>query len=200
MPSINLVVYLAVFMSLKDKEKWNRKYQATEYTSGREPCQWLRENSGLLPGKGKALDIASGEGRNAVYAASLGYEVLGLDISEKGLQNAQDLAHEKNLPINTLVTDLDGFEFEENAFDLVMCFYFLDRNLFPGIRKTLKPGGLLIYETFTLDHLKYTGLKREWVLEYNELLREFQTFRVLGYREVDRDEKGFASLIACKMD
>lgn len=187
-------------MSLKDKEKWNRKYQSAEYTSDREPCEWLRENSELLSGKGRALDIASGEGRNAVYAASLGYEVLGIDISETGLQNAQNLAREKKLHIDTLVTDLDSFEFEENVFDLVMCFYFLDRNLFPGIRKALKPGGLLIYETFTLDHLNYSGLKRGWVLEYNELLREFQSFRVLRYREMDRDEKGFASLIACKVD
>jgi len=187
-------------MSLKDKEKWNRKYQSTEHSADREPCEWLRENSGLLTGKGKALDIASGEGRNAVYAASLGYDVLGIDISETGLQNARDLAREKKLHIDTQVVDLDSFEFEENAFDLVMCFYFLDRNLFPGIRKTLKPGGLLIYETFTLDHLDYTGFKREWVLEYNELLREFRSFRVLGYREVNRDEKGFASLIACKVD
>lgn len=200
MLSITLTADLAAFMSLKDKEKWNRKYQDAEYTSGREPCEWLIENSGLLTGKGKALDIASGEGRNAVYAASLGYEVLGLDISETGLQKARDLAREKNCHIDTLVTDLDNFEFEESAFDLVMCFYFLDRNLFPGIRKTLKPGGLVVYETFTLDHLKYTGFKREWVLEHNELLREFQAFRVLGYREVDRDEKGFASLIACKVD
>jgi tellurite methyltransferase len=187
-------------MSLKDQEKWNRKYQSAEAPSDREPCEWLTENSGLLTGQGKALDIASGDGRNAVYTASLGYEVLALDISEVGLQKAQDLARGKNLHIDTLVADLDRFEFEENAYDLVMCFYFLDRNLFPGIRKTLKPGGLVIYETFTLDHLQYTGFKKEWVLEHNELLREFQSFRVLGYREVDRDEKGFASLIARKVD
>lgn len=187
-------------MSLKDQEKWNRKYQTAEYTSGREPCEWLKINSELLAGKGKALDLACGEGRNAVYAASLGYDVLGLDVSEIGLQKARKLAGKKNLHINTLVTDLDDFEFEENAFDLVLCFYFLDRKLFPGIRKTLKPGGLVVYETFTLDHLKYTGFKREWVLEYNELLKEFQSFRVLGYREVDQDEKGFASLIARKKE
>jgi tellurite methyltransferase len=187
-------------MSLKDKEKWNRKYQAAETIRDQAPSEWLIENSGLLSGNGKALDIASGEGRNAVYAASLGYDVLALDISEVGLKKAQDLARGKHLQLETLVADLDEFEFEKNAFDLVMCFYFLDRKLFPDIRKALKPGGLVIYETFTLDHLKYTDFKREWVLEPNELLREFQSFRVLGYREVDRDEKGFASLIACKSD
>ncbi|GJL77392.1 MAG: SAM-dependent methyltransferase [Nitrospinaceae bacterium] len=187
-------------MSLKDKEKWNLKYQSAEHNSGREPCEWLKENSALLTEKGKALDLACGEGRNAVYLASLGYDVLGLDISEIGLIKARELAKEKNLHIDTQAADLDDFGFEENAFDLVLCFYFLDRKLFPGIRKTLKPGGLVIYETFTEDHLKYTGFKKEWVLGFNELLGEFKSFRVLKYREMDCEEKGFASIIARKKE
>jgi tellurite methyltransferase len=187
-------------MALKDKEKWNQKYQTAEYTSGKVPSEWLLENTDLLAGKGSALDIACGEGRNAVYTASLGYDVLGIDISEEGLKKTRTLAEEKNLSIETKVTDLDDFEFTENAFDLVLCFNFLDRRLFPGIRKTLKPEGLVFYETFNLDHLKHTSFKREWVLEYNELLKQFENFRVLRYREMDREEKGFASIIACKMD
>lgn len=187
-------------MSLKDKEKWNQKYQAAEYTSGKAPSEWLVENVDLLTGKGNALDIACGEGRNSVYAASLGYDVLGIDISEAGIRKTQNLAKEKQLSIEAQVIDLDDFEFTENAFDLVMCFNFLDRRLFPGIQKTLKPGGLVCYETFNRDHLKHTSFKREWVLEYNELLEQFKNFRVLRYREMDRNEKGFASIIACKMD
>ncbi|MFQ5451781.1 MAG: class I SAM-dependent methyltransferase [Nitrospinaceae bacterium] len=186
-------------MSLKDKEKWNSKYQAPEYISGREPCEWLRENSELLTGQGKALDIATGEGRNAVYAASLGYDVLAVDISEVGIQKALALAKEKKTVIRTRIVDLDNYRLEGEGFDLIMCFNFLDRKLFPGIRKALKPGGLLFYETFTVDYLKYSGFKREWVLETNELLRAFQELRILRYREVDRDEKGFASLVACKI-
>jgi 2-polyprenyl-3-methyl-5-hydroxy-6-metoxy-1,4-benzoquinol methylase len=187
-------------MSLQDKEKWNQKYQTAEYTSGKAPSEWLAENADLLTGKGRALDIACGEGRNSVYAASLGYDVLGIDISEAGIQKTQKLAKEKGFSIETQVTDLDNFEFTENTFDLVLCFNFLDRRLFPGIRKTVKPGGIGCYETFNLDHLKHTSFKREWVLEYNELLEQFKNFRVLRYREVDRNEKGFASIIACKMD
>jgi tellurite methyltransferase len=187
-------------MSQKDKEKWNQKYQTAEYTSGKVPSEWLVENADLLTGKGNALDIACGEGRNSVYAASLGYDVLGIDISEAGIKKTQKLAKEKGFSIETQVTDLDDFEFTENAFDLVLGINFLDRRLFPGIRKTLKPGGLVCYETFNLDHLKHTSFKREWVLEYNELLEQFKNFRVLRYREVDRNEKGFASIIACKMD
>jgi tellurite methyltransferase len=187
-------------MSLKDKEKWNQKYQAAEYASSKIPSEWLVENADLLTGKGNALDIACGDGRNAVHTASLGYEVLGIDISEAGIQKALALAREKTVSIGTQVTDLDDFEFTPNGFDLVLCFNFLDRRLFPGICATLKPGGLVFYETFNLDHLKHTSFKRQWVLEYNELLDQFKSFRVLRYRELDRDQKGFASIVARKMD
>ena len=80
-----------------------------------------------------------------------------------------------------------------------LCFNFLERKLFPEIRKTLKPGGILFYETFNVDYLKYSNFKKEWVLEQNELLRVFDDFRILRYREVDEDPKAFASLIAQKL-
>ncbi len=187
-------------MSLQDKKKWNQKYRDAEYISGKEPCEWLTDNADLLTGKGKALDLATGEGRNAVYAASLGYDVLAVDVSDIGIKKAKALALEKKLNINALVADLDDYEFDKDTFDLVMCFNFLERKLFPKIRQSLKPGGLIFYETFTLDYLKYSGFKKEWVLGYNELLNVFQNFRILRYREVDRDEKGFASLVARKKE
>ena len=185
-------------MSLKDKEKWNKKYDAAEYINGKEPSSWLEDNAGLLSFKGKALDLAGGEGRNAVFAASRGYQVTCMDISENGLSKAQALAKEKNTKITTLTADLINDSLPENEYDLVMCFNFLDRNLFSGIRKTLKSGGLLIYETFTLDYLKYSSFKKEWVLELNELLHAFGSFRILRYQEVDEDPKAFASLVARK--
>ena len=74
----------------------------------------------------------------------------------------------------------------------------MDRGLFPEIRKAIKPGGLLFFETFTVDYLKYSNFKKEWVLEHNELLREFGDFRILRYQEMDNNEKAFASLVAQK--
>jgi len=185
-------------MSLKDKEKWNSKYGDDEYITGKEPSDWLRANAGLLNGNGKALDIAGGEGRNSVFAASKGYEVTCLDISENGLRKAQALAQEKNTKITTVFADLDNSSLKENEYDLVLCFNFLDRNLFSGIRQTLKSGGLLFYETFNIDYLKYSSFKKEWVLETNELLRAFSDFRILRYQEVDENPKAFASLVAQK--
>ncbi|MBT5469988.1 MAG: class I SAM-dependent methyltransferase [Nitrospina sp.] len=186
-------------MSLKDKEKWNSKYEGDSYISGKEPCEWLKSHTRFLSKGGKALDIAAGEGRNSVFAASFGYDVISLDISEIALSKAQNLANEKNVKITIVSADLDSSSFPENEYDLVLCFNFLERKLFPEIRKTLKPGGILFYETFNVDYLKYSNFKKEWVLEQNELLRVFDDFRILRYREVDEDPKAFASLIAQKL-
>ena len=185
-------------MSLKDKEKWDIKYGVSEYITGREPCEWLNNNADYLNGKGLALDIASGEGRNAVFAAEKGYQTLAIDVSPIGLRKAHALAKTKGVTIETRVIDLDDWKFEQNVFDLVLCFNFLDRRIFSGIINTLKPGGLIFYETFTIDYLKYSNFKREWVLEHNELLNIFNNFRILRYREIDGDNKAFASLVALK--
>ena len=186
-------------MSLKDKEKWNAKYNCDDFITGREPSNWLESNANLLDGKGRALDIAAGEGRNSVFAASLGYEVICMDISDIALAKAKTLAKQNNVNITLLPVDLDNSLLPESEYDLVLCFNFLERNLFPEIKKTLKSKGILVYETFTVDYLKYSNFKRQWVLEQNELLKAFQGFRILQYREVDKDPKGFASLIAQKI-
>jgi len=185
-------------MSLQDREKWNAKYNYDNFITGKEPCAWLKSNSNLLNGKGKALDIAAGEGRNSVFAALLGYEVISIDISDIALDKAINLAKEKNTKITTLSVDLDNSSLPENEYDLVLCFNFLERSLFPEIKKTLRSNGILVYETFTVDYLKYSNFKRKWVLEHNELLKTFEDFRILRYQEIDENPNGFASLIAQK--
>jgi SAM-dependent methyltransferase len=185
-------------MSLKDKEKWNKKYGIEDYISGKTACDWLTSNTETLTGNGKALDIAMGEGRNSIYLSQLGFDVTGIDISEVGVKKALALAEEKGVQLNAIVADLDDFPFEEESFEIVICFNFLDRNLFPKIRAVLRPGGLVIYETFSIDFLKYSSFKKEWVLGSGELLKEFREYRILRYQEVDNGQKGFASIIAQK--
>jgi SAM-dependent methyltransferase len=186
-------------MSLKDKEKWDAKYGDGDRISAKVPSDWLTTHTGLLSGQGKALDIAAGEGRNSIFAASLGYEVVSMDISEVALSKARALASKNNVKITTFSADLDNNSLPENEYDLVLCFNFLERNLFPEIHNTLKIGGILFYETFTVDYLKYSSFKRQWVLEHNELLKAFEGFRILRYREVDENQEAFASLIAQKL-
>lgn len=185
-------------MSIKDKEKWNKKYRDPEHTPSTEPVEWLTEQSAYLASSGRALDLAMGEGRNAIFVAQRGYDALGVDVSEAGVQKARDLAEAKQTTITAVCADLDDYRIEKNAFDLILCFYFLDRRLFPEIREGLRPGGLIYFETFNAGHLKYTSFKKEWVLGDHELIREFMGFKILKYREVDRDEKSYSSLVAQK--
>ena len=133
-------------MSSKDRKKWNKKYDSLEHKPNRIPSNWLKENSRVLTGQGKALDIAMGEGRNAIYLAGLGYDVLGIDISETAIRNAIAFSKEKKLEIKTLTTDLNDYRINKCGFSLIICFNYLDRRLFSEIRKALLPGGVLFYE------------------------------------------------------
>jgi 2-polyprenyl-3-methyl-5-hydroxy-6-metoxy-1,4-benzoquinol methylase len=188
-----------------DQEKWNRRFGRKEFTLGREPNPFLKKHLSLLS-KGRALDIATGEGRNAVFLAQHGFEVDAVDISREGLKKARKLALEKGVKVNAFLVDLDRYEIEEDRYDLIANLYFLKRRLIPKIRKGLKKGGKVIFETYILEHrtLAAGGPRQaKYFLKPNELLRLFQGFRILFYREgISREggrRKAVASLIAEKI-
>lgn len=198
---LSLVGFLAVESSLaaeKDKERWNNKYETENYLFGRDPIPFLTDHVDLLP-KGAALDLAIGEGRNGVYLATQGFKVTGVDISEAGLKKAQNLADEKGASLTTVVADLEQYTIPPNFYDVIICTYFLQRDLFPKIAAALKPGGVVLIETYTVDHLEYQPkFNRSFLLERNELLTLLPGFRVLRYQEVDTGDAAFASLLAQK--
>ncbi len=188
-----------------DQIRWDKRFGRKEFALGKEPNPFLKKHIRILL-KGKALDIASGEGRNAVYLAQHGFEVDALDISEKGLKKAQKLAREQGVKINTFLVDLGQYEIEKERYDLIANFYFLKRRLIPRIKKGLKKGGRVIFETYLLEHrtLGTGGPKQaKYFLKPNELLRLFKNFRILFYREGIFKEggrkKAVASLIAEKI-
>lgn len=187
-----------------DQTRWNDRFGKKGFALGREPNPFLKKHTHLLP-KGKALDIASGEGRNAVFLAQHGFEVDAVDISEKGVRKAKKLAREKGVKMNTFLVDLDQYPIEKERYDLIANFYFLKRRLIPRIKKGLKKGGKVIFETYLLEHrtLGTGGPKQaKYFLKPNELLRLFKDFRILFYREgIFREsgkKKAVASLIAEK--
>ena len=187
-----------------DQKRWNDRFGRKEFAFGKEPNPFLKKHVRLLP-KGKALDIASGEGRNAVFLAQHGFEVDAVDISEKGLKKARKLARENGVKINTFLIDLDQYQIKKERYDLIANFYFLRRRLIPRIKKGLKNGGRVIFETYLLEHrtLGTGGPKQaKYFLKPNELLGLFKDFRILFYREGIFKEggrkKAVASLIAEK--
>jgi SAM-dependent methyltransferase len=188
-----------------DQERWNERFKGKEFAFGKEPNPFLRRHIDFLP-KGKALDIASGEGRNAIFLAQHGFDVDAVDISERGLKKARQLAKETGAKIHTFLADLDHFKIEKERYDFIANFYFLKRSLIPQIKKGLKKGGRIIFETYTLEQrvLGTGGPKHpRYFLKPNELLRLFKEFRILFYREGIFKEgerrKAVASLIAEKI-
>ena len=134
--------------------------------------------------KGRALDLAMGDGRNAIYLAQQGYEVDGIDLSEKAVRQAIASARSLGLSINGIIADLDQFPLSPNRYDLICCFYYLARPLFPGMKSALRPGGKIIYQSVTTDECLFNpDFPKEWCLEPNELLHAFRELRILFYEE-----------------
>jgi len=187
-----------------DQKHWDKRFGKKDFAFGKEANPFLKKIIHLLP-KGRALDIAAGEGRNAVFLAQYGFEVDAVDISEKGLKKARKLAKVRGVKINTFLVDLDQYQVEKERYDLIANFYFLKRRLIPRIKKGLKKGGRVIFETYLLEHRELgTGGPKEtkYFLKPNELLRLFKDSRILFYREgIFREggkKKAVASLIAEK--
>jgi tellurite methyltransferase len=188
-----------------DRKRWDQRFKGEEFAFGKKANPFLRRHIALLP-KGKALDLATGEGRNAVFLAQHGLDVDAVDISEIGLRKAQKLAREMRVKIHTFLADLDTYQIGREQYDLITNFYFLDRSLVQKMKRSLKKGGMVVFETYTLEHRRLgTGGPKDprYFLTPNELLNLFKEFRILFYREGIFKEggkrKAIASLIAQKI-
>jgi len=182
----------------QDQIHWDKKYATKTYLFGREALPFLQDHVDLLP-KGHVLDLAMGEGRNGVFLATKGFQVTGVDISAEGLKKAETLAAELGVTIKTVVADLETYKIRANTFDVIICTYYLQRNLFPKIAAALKPGGIALIETYTMDHLQYRPrFNKAFLLKPNELLTMLPGLRIVRYQEVDTGQAAFASILAQK--
>ncbi len=127
-----------------DRERWNRKYALGEGPAHFAPKGFLTEHAGLLTG-GRALDVACGFGGNALYLAARGYGVDAIDVSEVALRQAQGEARRRGLQqeVRLVQVDLDRWWVPHAHYDLIVVFYYLNRDLWPGLFAGLRPGGLL---------------------------------------------------------
>ena len=196
---------MPIAQRLSDQKRWDARFARRGFVLGKEANPFLRKNIRLLP-KGTALDIAAGEGRNTIFLAKYGFDVDAVDVSPVGLRKARRLAKEMGVKVHTLRADLRTFDIQKGRYDLIANFYYLDRKLIPKIRKGLKKGGRVIFETYLVDQRDlHTGGPRHltYFLKHNELLRFFGGFRILLYREGVFKEggrkKAVASLVAEKV-
>jgi tellurite methyltransferase len=183
-----------------DRTAWDKTYARRDYVFGKDPAEFLVKNVELLP-KGRALDIATGEGRNAVFLAKKGFLSEGVDISVVGLRKAKKLAAENGVKIQTVNADLNLYKIKPNQYTVILNFYYLQRSLFPQIKAGLKKGGMLVFETYTTAQLKNPGgnsWEREYLLEPGELKKAFSDFEILHYSEQNDGKQAIASLLARK--
>jgi dihydroneopterin aldolase len=154
------------------------------------PAQFLVQQLHRLP-KGKVLDVASGSGRHALFLASLGYQVEAIDRDEQALAQLSAGARARHLTgISSRVLDLEqpapqDPKLGHEAYDAILVFFYLNRPLFSYLIDALKPGGVLLYETFTVDnHVQRRHPKRrEFCLAPCELLSLTPGLRILHYDE-----------------
>ena len=186
-----------------ERESWNRRYREGSHGSlTPDPLLLLAYDNyirPLFPRPGRALDVAGGIGRHAIWLARRGWGVTLIDISDVGLAKARKNARGLSKRIEFEVADLRRFKAGRKRYDLIVVFFYLERRIFPELIKTLRPGGLLIYKTYTLEQRKFGGGPSHplHLLKENELLRAFSSFGVLYYAETIQG-RGLAELVGRK--
>lgn len=172
--------------NLSERDKWDRRYREGE-GRGAQPVRVLIENLHLLPATGRALDLACGLAANALLLAERGLETYAWDFSAVAIEQVRARAQERGLQVVAEVRDVVQQPPEPMSFDAIVVSHFLERALVPFIVASLKPEGLLFYQTFTRARVDDTGPANEsYRLAENELLRVFSALQVLVYREEGR--------------
>lgn len=178
-------------MKGRSPEEWDRRYQEGHHQR-EDPSNLLIEWEPDFP-QGRALDVACGAGRNAIFLAERGYSVDAIDYSGEALDTGRRRAEERGVEVNWIRADLDQHEFTPEEYDLVVVAFFHLKDNLSKIKRSLKRGGVFLYE----HHLQTeepvdTGPKNsELRFGPNELLENFLDFRVLFYEEgVEVDDQG----------
>jgi tellurite methyltransferase len=199
---------------------WNARYDGLAGVAPPDkPASILPQVLPLLP-RGRALDIACGAGRNAVFLASKGWDTTAVDSSSSGLELARSAAQAAGISVSAsdipgnsfarkesqgkgqlvfIEADLETLPLPAAHFDLVICINYLQRSLFPSIENALRARGALIYETYTRSQLQFSSGPRnpDFLLHAGELRDAFPNLTTLFYRELSAG-KGIASLLALK--
>lgn len=181
---------------MSEYERWETRYATPEYAFGTEPNDFLRSCRSLLPSSGRALAVADGEGRNGVWLAQQGLDVLSIDFSPSAQNKARALAAERHVNVNFVQTDVHQWDYPDAVFDVVVEIFTqfsspAERALkWAGMRRALKSGGLLIVQGYMPKQLEYgTGGPKQLENLYTHAILEaaFSDFRSLDITEEERE-------------
>ena len=188
-------------MSEDDRIRWDERYRSGDgpvALAGWAP-DWLAEIDGWLPTRGPALDIAAGSGRVSRWLARRGLDVTAVDVSPVGLAQAREAVESDGLRLTTVAADLENQPLPDGPFQLVTCFHYRQRSLFPAIWDCLAPGGVLVAEIATVANLeRHEHPSRRFLAEPGELEQDIRPLEVLYYREGWFDGRALARVVARK--
>lgn len=188
--------YIEAIMN-KIVDNWNNRYSSDEYAYGELPNNYLKEQLKKLPA-GKILFPGEGEGRNAVYAARKGWEACAYDISAVGKMKAEKLAAKHNVQIDYRVGEIQNLGYQKEDFDVVALIYLhLPKDerslLYDSIYHVLRPGGMLIAELFSKNHIEYQKKNRnvggpvniDFLYSIQDIKSDFHKYSILELKEVE---------------
>jgi len=159
------------------------------------PSDWLLANADLLPRAGAALDVACGRGRHALLLASAGFRVRAIDADSARIEALRATADRLQLDVGADIQDLEHGPpaLGDGAFDVVLVFNYLHRPLMPALVEAVAPGGLLFYETFTVEQAaRGRPTSPAHLLSHGELRRLVAPLTVLR----ERDDEVFGRMVA----
>ena len=177
-------------MSEEERATWDQRYRDGSYQPRSAPLSLLEQMIDRLP-RGRALDVACGGGRNALFLAAHGYEVEAVDGSPEALRLAEEQARARGLAVRWTEADLDDYAPPQTGYAVIVNCFYLNRPLLSRLTDALADDGYIFIEQHLRTFLPVPG-NREWRLEPNELLRTFSGLRVVRYEEAvgkdpDRD-------------
>ena len=165
------------------------------------PAAWVTDHAPLLPRAGLALDLACGRGRHALWLAARGCSVIALDRDPQLIEELQREAAARRLSILAAVRDLESgsLSIGTGLFDAIVVVHYLHRPLFPSLREALRPGGVLVYETFTRKQAaRGKPTNPDFLLMDGELWSLVAPLEILDSREGSFDGREVASVVARK--
>lgn len=182
-------------------ERWNERYSKQEFAYGEEPNNYLKEQLEKFT-VGTILFPAEGEGRNAVFAAKLGWTVSAFDISAQGKNKALRLAESNNVKIDYQVGELNSLNYADNHFDAVALIYAhfpaaIKSQLHKALSKLLRKDGVIIFEAFSKKHLEYATVNEkvggpkdlDQLFSIEEIKSDFENFEILELEEKEIELK-----------
>lgn len=168
-------------MSSAERSGWDERHHAK---APGDPEPFVIEMLPLLPADGLVLDVAAGRGRHSLAIARAGHKVVAVDFARSAIASLAEAARAQHLPIWPVAGDFDNFALRDRSFDAIVNVNFLDRALFAGFKRALKPGGVLLVDTFLVDQAEIGHPKDpRFLLRHYELRELAAGLELMRYRE-----------------